>query len=164
MTVMSVSVVSRRAIAFPSSRRTCCMSSPMDFSKSSIRLPISSILLMMDDDIVLNRPCICSNRFCTNSVKSAALSGTVSALKSKRWSAIVFKRSFCLGKDSSATIPPVAKSVPRRFLNCAKKLSGKAVTYSKSTMGSAQGGQERAILFGHTNEDKSSHDISRGRA
>jgi len=137
------------------------MSSPMDFSKSSIRLPISSILLMMDDDIVLNRPCICSNRFCTNSVKSAALSGTVSALKSNRWSAIVFTRFFCLGKDSSARYRRGQSLVPRRFLNCAKKLSGKAVTYSKSTIGTAQGGRRRLDTQTRTNRRMN---ISRGRA
>jgi hypothetical protein len=98
------------------------MSSPIDFSKSSIRLPISSILLMMDDDIVLNRPCICSNRFCTNSVKSAALSGTVSALKSNRWSAIVFTRFFCLGKDSSARFRRGAKSGPAPFFELCQKV------------------------------------------
>lgn len=54
-----------------SSAPACCIKSPIDFSKLSIRTPISSILVIIFPDISSNRPCICCKRFCTNAVSSS---------------------------------------------------------------------------------------------
>lgn len=42
---------------------TCCIKSPIDFSRSSILFPISSILPMIVVDIWLNLPCCSVNNF-----------------------------------------------------------------------------------------------------
>ena len=47
----------RRAPAPPNKTPTWSLSSPIDFSRSSIRLPISSIRPMIWSDICSNRPC-----------------------------------------------------------------------------------------------------------
>ena len=57
------------AVASPSTPASW-INSEMDFSRSSIREPMSSIRLMMESDMVWNRPCISLRRFCTKRVRS----------------------------------------------------------------------------------------------